>query len=152
MINVYVELEKIRFRNKLEFSLQVSEDILEKNPYIPAMILQPLIENSITHGISNKPEGGKVQLEIFVKNGSLQVIIGDDGIGRKAAQQIKKKRPQNFEGISAINTKQRIEILRKSGYKEAFYKMEDLFDSSGNAIGTKGIVSLPLKNQYDQKN
>ncbi|MHA7056148.1 tetratricopeptide repeat protein [Aquimarina sp. M1] len=152
LIKVYVDLEKIRFRNKLEFTLDVDPNIEEQNPYIPAMILQPIIENSIIHGISNKPEGGHVFLTIEPYNGNLKIIIEDNGIGRIEAQKIKMSKPKGVIGITSINTKQRIEILAKSGYKEAKYYFEDLFDQSHEVKGTRSILILPLKNMYDKNN
>ncbi|WP_298541575.1 tetratricopeptide repeat protein [uncultured Aquimarina sp.] len=152
LIKVYVDLEKIRFRNRLDFTMNVNVNVEEQNPYIPAMILQPIIENSIIHGISNKPEGGHVSLIIEPYNGNLKVIIEDDGIGRKEAQKIKMSKPKGVVGITSINTKQRIDILAKSGYKDARYYFEDLIGKSGNIKGTRSILILPLKNMYDKNN
>ncbi|AXT57980.1 hypothetical protein D1815_20305 [Aquimarina sp. AD1] len=152
LIRVYVDLEKIRFRNKLDFTLKVDCNIEEQNPYIPAMILQPIIENSIIHGISNKPDGGHVSLTIEPFNSNLKIIVQDNGIGRKEAQKIKMSKPKGFIGITSINTKQRIDILVKSGYKDARYYFEDLFDKNNEVKGTRSILILPLKNMYDKNN
>ncbi|SEL15305.1 Tetratricopeptide repeat-containing protein [Aquimarina amphilecti] len=152
LIRVYVDLEKIRFRNKLDFTLKVDHNIEEQNPYIPAMILQPIIENSIIHGISNKPEGGLVSLIIAPNNDNLKIIIEDNGIGREEAKKIKMSKPKGFVGITSINTKQRVDILVKSGYKDARYYFEDLFDDSNEVKGTRSILILPLKNMYDKNN
>ncbi len=151
LIKAYVDLEKIRFRNKLEFTLYVDKSIEEQNPYIPAMVLQPIIENSIIHGISNKPEGGHVSLSIAPFKDNLKITIEDDGIGRKEAQRIKMSNPKGFVGITSINTKQRIDILAKSGYKDAKYYFEDLFGKNNEVKGTRSILMLPLKNVYDKK-
>ncbi|WP_299255859.1 tetratricopeptide repeat protein [uncultured Aquimarina sp.] len=152
LIKVYVDLEKIRFRNKLDFTLMVDPNIEEQNPYIPAMILQPIIENSIIHGISNKPDGGHVSLTIEPYSSNLKIIVEDNGIGRKEAQKIKMSKPKGFVGITSINTKQRIDILVKSGYKDARYYFEDLFDENNEVKGTRSILILPLKNMYDKNN
>ncbi len=150
LIKVYVELEKIRFRNKLDFKFTIDQEVEEHNPYIPAMILQPLIENAIIHGISNKPEGGLVTLSIQKYGENLKVAVEDNGIGRKEAQKIKMSKSKIFTSITSINTKQRIEILNKSGYKDANCFFEDISATDTKVKGTRSIVILPLKNRHDK--
>ena len=77
MVNNYLQIEKIRFGEDLEFSLNVEDSIQETK--IPRFILQPLIENSIKHGVSKIEEKGNITLDIYQKNKKLIIAVSDNG-------------------------------------------------------------------------
>jgi len=77
MVENYLKIEKIRFGNRLEFIINVADNLLEKE--IPMYILQPLIENAIKHGISNLETQGTIHLEIKEEENTLHVNISDNG-------------------------------------------------------------------------
>ena len=114
------------------------------------MLIQPFIENAIRYGLLHKTDGNKEILVSFNQRDVFECVIEDNGIGRRAAQKIKMSKSKMFPGITAINTKKRIEILVNSGYTETKYYFEDLYDENKNAQGTRSILILPLKNEYDK--
>lgn len=73
----YIELEKIRFGDKICLEKQIGTDRF----LIPALVLQPLVENSIRHGLIPKPEGGLITLRTWVENGKVRISIQDTGVG-----------------------------------------------------------------------
>lgn len=73
----YVELEQIRFGEKIRFEEQIETDQF----CIPPLILQPLVENSIKHGLRAKPEGGTIVLSTWMEDKNFKVCVRDDGIG-----------------------------------------------------------------------
>lgn len=77
-IKAYLELEQARFGNRLEIEFNIPEDLDEK---VPPLIIQPLIENAIKHGIFKEKNRGKVKIEILDQTQHLMVSIYDDGIG-----------------------------------------------------------------------
>lgn len=77
-IKAYLELEKARFGNRLEIEFNIPDDLNEK---VPPLIIQPLIENAIKHGIFKEKNRGKVKIEILDHHNHLSVAIYDDGIG-----------------------------------------------------------------------
>lgn len=77
-VMTYVNIEKARFRERLQF-LVIGEDLPQV--YIPKLVLQPLVENAIRHGVLKKAEGGTVQLRMERTEGSICFVIQDDGIG-----------------------------------------------------------------------
>ena len=77
MVQNYLQIEKFRFEDRLEYTIEV-EDSLQKIK-IPRFILQPLIENSIKHGISKIEEKGYISLDIYQKNQKLIIAISDNG-------------------------------------------------------------------------
>lgn len=78
LVKSYVEIEKARFPDKFVFEIN-STDNLEC--MIPPLLIQPLVENSIRHGISSRKNGGKVKLDITIKETQLLITIADNGIG-----------------------------------------------------------------------
>ena len=78
-VKQYLELEKARFENRLQVKIDISDNILDEQ--IPPMIIQPLVENAVKHGISTLIEGGEVSIEIEKINNKLHFKISDTGIG-----------------------------------------------------------------------
>lgn len=78
-VKQYLELEKARFENRLQIEINVPENLLKEK--IPPMIIQPLVENAVKHGISNLIEGGKISIAIRKNDNNLHFLITDTGIG-----------------------------------------------------------------------
>ncbi len=108
-INKYLELEKERFQERLNIQFDVDKDIM--NELIPPMLLQPLVENSIKHGLSSLIEGGDVTVRIKRKDEKLFFEISDTGIGVKDKEAVYEK------GIGLTNTKLRLEKLYQTTLK-----------------------------------
>src|SRR4051795_1455611 len=83
-IDDYLGIEIVRFGDKLKFEKQIDGSTLDR--LVPSMILQPIIENSIRHGLSNKVEGGTVRLSTWLDGTRLVISIEDDGIGIEEAR------------------------------------------------------------------
>jgi len=79
-VRYYLELQKERFENKLNYSIDLEDDSILKY-YLPKLTIQPLVENSIVHGLENKREGGWVRISIWEETDAVCVRIRDDGIG-----------------------------------------------------------------------
>ncbi|TYA92300.1 sensor histidine kinase [Seonamhaeicola marinus] len=102
-VNKYLALEKERFKERLDIEVNVDESIMDE--VIPPMLLQPLVENSIKHGLSSLVEGGKITISIQKKNGRLAFEVADTGVG------IKDKNDAFEKGIGLTNTKLRLEKM-----------------------------------------
>jgi two-component system LytT family sensor kinase len=75
----YLSIQKIRFGDHLRVELDVSPDV--RFAAVPSLILQPLVENAIRHGISQRVSGGRVRVAASCKEGKLEIRIADDGVG-----------------------------------------------------------------------
>ena len=78
-IDDYLGIEMVRFGDKLRFCKEIDENTLDR--LVPSMILQPIIENSIRHGLANKVDGGMVRLRTWLEGTRLHISIEDDGVG-----------------------------------------------------------------------
>ena len=104
-IRNYLEIEKVRFGDKLQIHEQWSEQSLDA--LVPSMLLQPLVENAIKHGISPKLEGGAIWLRSQVMGGRLQIEVEDNGVGIP-----EEVRPFVFQaGIGISNVYERLSVL-----------------------------------------
>ncbi|MCW5966678.1 MAG: histidine kinase [Bryobacterales bacterium] len=104
-IDDYLAIERVRFGDKLRVEQEIAPETLECR--VPSMLLQPLVENCIRHGLGSKIEGGTVRLSARRDGDTLQITVADDGVGmsaEKAASLIGK-------GIGLTNTHQRLNVL-----------------------------------------
>jgi len=136
----YLQLEAMRFDGK--FSYIVETDSIDlKAIHVPALIVQPFIENAIWHGII--PRGaGKVSLIVSKENGDVQIIIDDDGIGREVSQQNKSASGIIHESKGVNLTQSRLKLDSLLQQRKAGIKIIDKKDENGKAAGTRVIISL----------
>jgi two-component system LytT family sensor kinase len=110
-IDDYLAIEMVRFGEKLRFEKEIDPATLDMP--VPSMLLQPLVENSIRHGLSSKVDGGIIRVRSRIIDGRLQVLVEDDGVGIPEA-----KLARMFEaGIGVSNVNERLKVLYGDGYK-----------------------------------
>jgi two-component system LytT family sensor kinase len=105
-IDDYLDIEVARFgRDNLEIIKQLDEETLEA--FVPSMLLQPIVENCLKHGLAPKIEGGRIQLRTTFREGRLHIEIEDNGVGIS-----EEKMPDVYvEGIGLSNDRERLRVL-----------------------------------------
>jgi two-component system LytT family sensor kinase len=128
-IDDYLAIEMVRFGDKLKFRKEIGPDTLDR--LVPSMILQPIIENSIRHGLSKKVEGGQVSLRTWLEDTKVHILIEDDGVG------IEESKLENlFEhGIGVSNVNERLRVLFGPGYRMTV--------ESTLGEGTRTLIEIP---------
>jgi len=106
----YLEIEKIRFENRLTVSVDVANDIGDAR--VPTLALQPLIENAIHHGIASRPDGGSIAIRARRDDATLRISVADDGITPCG------EHPR--ERIGLANTRARLEQLYGAAQRFTF--------------------------------
>ena len=139
---LYTQLERMRFGDKVEFIFNVDESIDLKDIKVPALILQPFIENAIWHGLVPKETGGKVIVSVKENNGSVECIIDDDGIGRELSKQYKTQYESTHESKGIGLTQSRLELDKLLNEREDTINITDKKDEHGNAEGTKVVITF----------
>jgi two-component system, LytTR family, sensor kinase len=110
-IDDYLSIEMVRFGEKLRFIKEV--DPLTLDLLAPSMLLQPLVENSIRHGLSKKVEGGMIRVKSSTQNGRLRLLVEDDGVGIPEA----RLATLFEEGIGVSNVNERLRVLFGKDYR-----------------------------------
>jgi LytS/YehU family sensor histidine kinase len=144
LLTMYLELEALRFDNTFSYSIDVDSNLDEDQIEIPTMILQPLIENAVMHGLLPKASDRKLFISFTGSNGSIKIKIEDNGIGREASQLLQqgKHKANPSRGLSV--TEQRLSSLKEKHGWEAELVYTDLKDENGRAAGTSVTLKLPL--------
>ncbi|GAA0871772.1 histidine kinase [Gangjinia marincola] len=106
-VQKYLDLEQKRFEDRLEILVDVPGELLDRE--VPPMILQPLVENSVKHGISPLVDGGRVTIKVDEKEGRLHFEIKDTGVG------VVDKSEVMHTGVGLSNTQKRLEKMYNSG-------------------------------------
>jgi two-component system LytT family sensor kinase len=110
-IDDYLSIEQVRFGAKLRFEKDVAENTLDM--LVPSMLLQPLVENSIKHGLSSKVEGGTIRIRTERSETKLNLLVEDDGIGIPEA----KLATLLDRGIGVSNVNERLKVLFGNQYR-----------------------------------
>ena len=126
----YLELQRIRFRDRLTVKLDVSPDTLSAE--VPNLILQPIVENAIRHGIDQKRGAGLVEIRAHREDGCLRMEVRDDGPGFSASA-----RTGGDEGVGLTNTRQRLEHLYGTDHR---FEIGDAADG-----GTLAVLEIPYR-------
>lgn len=126
----YLEIEQMRFHDRLKVEMEIALETLDAS--VPNMILQPLVENAIKHGISPRAEGGRIDIQAVRSNGHLQITVSDNGLGVPFGD------IENLsEGVGLSNTRRRLKHLY--GEKHHFG-----LEPSGSS-GVKVNLTIPFK-------
>lgn len=140
-IKSYLELEKMRFSEKFSYELQI--DVEAGDIYIPPMLIQPLLENAIWHGLMPMQRPGKLTLHLSTETNALVCTITDNGIGREQAKIIRKNRSKPHDPHGLKNIRERLDLLFEDHHQDYGLSITDLY-AQNQAIGTRVVLRLPL--------
>ena len=144
-LNLYIELEQLRFDNSFEYQLNIAEELDLFDIEIPTMLIQPYVENAIWHGLMNLSgeRKGELKIDISIESNLLKVVIEDNGIGRVKSNQF--KRESIHHSVAMKLTEERLEMINKMENTENVKVLvSDLHDEKLRACGTRVELFLPL--------
>ena len=141
ILEKYLNTQKLRFEDRFEFELDIDSDLIFQKAMVPPMITQPFVENAIEHGQLHTVENGKISISAKQKDNMLEIIVCDNGIGRKSSAKTKKIKTHKSMAINM--TRERIEILNRKYRSTGNMSIEDFDHETGR--GTKVTILLPLK-------
>lgn len=145
ILTKYLELEGIRFEHDFSFKIHVSEKVDADYVSLPPMLIQPLVENSMKHGLLHKKGNKRIDIYFDIDNEEtlLQCTIEDNGIGRKAAETINKNRISH-QSFSTSATEKRLKLLNAKTSADISIQYEDKYDEDGQALGTVVRLQIPV--------
>ena len=142
----YIYILNVRFAGDLCYEKEIDSDV--ENIRVPSMILQPIVENAVQHGVRDRMENARIWLRVAREEGQLCVTVRDNGVGMTEAQiqavlsgNIRQERREgDSTGIGLDNVINRLKL---------YYNREGLFDiySEGPEKGTEVTILLPLETE-----
>lgn len=145
-LQLYVELESFRFRDRFEHAITCSATIDQDETKIPTLLIQPFVENAIWHGLMHKEGMARLLIHFTEEeNDTLVCIIEDNGIGRLASQGIKERSAHEHyhTGKGITIAAERLNIFNEHTGNGCSLEIIDLEDQAGQAAGTRIIVKFP---------
>ncbi|MBK5214071.1 MAG: histidine kinase [Flavobacteriaceae bacterium] len=132
LLKNYLDIEKLRFKEKLTYSILLDNQINAETTTIPCMLLQPIVENAVNHGIFNKKTDGKIAIDFKIMDEGIIIEITDDGVG------FANSKKNSTRAINSSNVlAERIKIINESDRWNIIYTTAEAFPKRAN----KGNIS-----------
>lgn len=144
-VDFYLQLQKQRFEENLRYSIHLEDESIRRL-YLPKLTIQPVVENSVVHGLENKRGGGAISLRIWEEEDSVWVRVEDDGVGFDPTDAALDGPPPT-EGphnhLALYNIHRRIQLLYGEGY--------GLSIESAPGAGSRVTIVLPIDHNTEKK-
>lgn len=124
----YIDIQRMRLQDKVEFVLDADPDPAIQNLLIPAMVLQPLVENSIMHGLKNCTEGGVITIRVARQEQSVLLSVSDNGKGsalQDVLARIRSEAAGESTGLGLFNVTHRMEMFYREKINYEIRTAED---------------------------
>jgi ligand-binding sensor domain-containing protein/signal transduction histidine kinase len=142
-LKLYIDLEAMLLQSDFQYRIQVEENVDPSGIQIPALLLQPYVENAFKHGLRHKTGPKRILIRITMdeENGVLTIEISDNGIGRKAAGELNAVNRGEHESFATSAMEKRIELLNHGKKDLVGVEISDKFEGE-EAVGT--IVTIRI--------
>ncbi|WP_019039140.1 sensor histidine kinase [Psychroflexus tropicus] len=144
LLKLYLDIEKLRFENDFEYTINVDGSIEAQDLEVPLLMIQPFVENALVHGLLPKSKGVR-RLEVVIENGDenyIHCIVEDNGVGRNSAANKKRKKLPHQQSRGVATVQQRLQLLNLIHGKESKIEIYDLVGDKGRAKGTRVVVKI----------
>jgi len=143
-LNLYLDLESIRFEDNFTFELKVNENVNTDLIQIPSMLIQPYVENAIKHGLLHIQRARKLKVEFLREDNALIVFVDDNGIGRKKSEEMKLSKKSGHKSFATEANKKRLQLLNQGRANTIDIEFLDKTDGLGRPNGTMVILAIPI--------
>lgn len=146
ILKLYIELEAMLIQNDFKYTITTDKQLNLSNIKIPALLIQPYIENAFKHGLRHKPGQKELQIDfrLNVENNYLTITISDNGIGRNASAQLKSSSKNAHQSFATDATSKRIALLNSNKKDIINVQLIDRFDNENNPTGTSVVLTIHL--------
>lgn len=149
-LRTYLELEQLRFSGLFEYVIRLDPSFDARLLSVPALLIQPFVENSIRHGLIHKGEKGLIEIELRMEGYQLECSIRDNGIGRTLSNHLQGNDSLKNRSYGMKITEKRLELLSRLKKEPMRYEVRDLVNDLGEPCGTEVMFSIPYKlNSHD---
>ena len=143
-LKLYLDLEIIRFKDKFNYEISVDEELDTLLYKVPTMLIQPYVENSICHGLVPADKKGSIKIDLKLKDEYISCLIEDNGIGREAAMEKKKKSENNHNSLGTQIVTSRLDLVNALYGTSLKTIYTDLKDENGESKGTRVEIQIPI--------
>ena len=147
-LQIYMELEKMRFEEDLSYRISFSDQLLKENYDIPTMLVQPYVENALKHGLLHKKGPKILSVKATLQESEnellMKVVIEDNGIGRERAASLSLKHRPNHKSFGSQATADRLDLLNRNKNKQVGIRYKDLYDDNRKPRGTRVVLIVPI--------
>ncbi|MEI9909090.1 MAG: tetratricopeptide repeat protein [Bacteroidota bacterium] len=145
-LRLYIEMEAMRFKEKLSYSISVDKDVEMDYIEIPPLLLQPYVENAVWHGLMHKEEGGRIDISAGMKKNEslLEINIADNGVGRVKSDELKSKTATRHKSYGMKVTSERIALINQIYKTGASVAIHDITNDKGEVAGTRVVIQIPV--------
>jgi|GEM_PF-3430231 len=141
-LQLYLDLEKLRHEDKWDYNLIADKDIDLETTYIPSMLIQPVVENAIIHGLGHLTNRkGKLEICFSDIDRGIKVTIEDNGVGREQAGIINQNRTNHKSRATSI-TKDRVDLINRYRNQKIEIKYHDKLNKAQKSLGTSAVITI----------
>ncbi len=145
-LQLYLELEKARFEESMEFNIELQPGLELDNTQLPSMIVQPICENALKHGLLHRKGERWLLLRFYKEDDKLVIVVDDNGIGRKRSAELNRIRSEQHQSFATLATAKRIALLNAAQH-DIHVEYIDKVGPDGQAEGTTVVLTIKLKNE-----
>lgn len=143
-LKLYLELEKVRFEQELNYNLDVDTTLNQQLIKLPSLFIQPYIENALKHGLHHKLDNRNLNITFCQHKNQLICTITDNGIGREAANKLKQQHINFHKSFATQANKKRVDLINKDRKEKIKVEIIDLYTENNKPNGTQVLIKIPL--------
>lgn len=144
-LTLYLQLERMRFEEVLTFNISIAEALDTESIKLPAMLIQPYIENAIKHGLLHKKDNRELYCSFELKGDNLIVCIDDNGIGRQRSLEMNATKGEDHKSFATAANAKRFSLLNKNSDDTIGVVYTDKTDADGRPTGTLVMLTIPVQ-------
>lgn len=145
-LRTYLEMEQLRFDESFAYSIHTGENIEVSETPIPSMMMQPLVENAIWHGLMQAENSKKILIGFAQEDNKITCTVEDNGIGIRQAEKLKMKNKSPHQSVGLENLQKRIKIMNEKYDMDCSLVICDLEETGKGKHGTRVVLQFNLIN------
>ncbi|MCB4808420.1 histidine kinase [Tamlana sp. 62-3] len=144
-LKLYLELEKVRFEDELEYKISVDNQLNTKQIKVPSLFIQPYVENALKHGLLHKLNDRKLHIKAeVIQQNKLRITVEDNGIGREQSEKLKRPNKQHKPFATRAN-QERVYLYKNKLKRDITIITKDLATDKNIPLGTRVIIMMPIQ-------
>lgn len=142
----YLEMEQLRFDDLFTYSIETEGNLDITEIALPSMMIQPLVENAIWHGLMPSSADKKIQIQFTEQANRITCVVQDNGIGIRQSEKLRKEKNKQHHSLGLENLRKRIHIMNEKYDLDCRLDIQDLEETGGTGNGTRVTLTLNILN------